>query len=153
MKLSESLKINSNNILIREFTMAGQTLRVRVPLASEMEAMNERVKNVEWQDQYKKMVDPLLEKKDSFDNEEIKFTDDDVLINDKSIKELAKVAAQTNARIVEMFKLLVPVIDGEDLSKLTYEEIENEFPFSVQLEVSKKIAEVISPGYEETRKN
>jgi hypothetical protein len=99
------------------------------------------------------MVDPLLEKKDSFDNEEIKFTDDDVLINDKSIKELAKVAAQTNARIVEMFKLLVPVIDGEDLSKLTYEEIENEFPFSVQLEVSKKIAEVISPGYEETRKN
>jgi hypothetical protein len=153
MKLSESLKINSNNIRIREFTMAGQTLRVRVPLASEMEAMNERVKNVEWQDQYKKMVDPLLEKKDSFDNEEIKFTDDDVLINDKSIKELAKVAAQTNARIVEMFKLLVPVIDGEDLSKLTYEEIENEFPFSVQLEVSKKIAEVISPGYEETRKN
>lgn len=153
MKLSESLKINSNNIRIREFTMAGQTLRVRVPLASEMEAMNERVKNVEWQDQYKKMVDPLLEKKDSFDNEEIKFTDDDVLINDKSIKELAKVAAQTNARIVEMFKLLVPVIDGEDLSELTYEEIENEFPFSVQLEVSKKIAEVISPGYEETRKN
>jgi hypothetical protein len=153
MKLSESLKINSNNIRIREFTMAGQTLRVRVPLASEMEAMNERVKNVEWQDQYKKMVDPLLEKKDSFDNEEIKFTDDDVLINDKSIKELAKVASQTNARIVEMFKLLVPVIDGEDLSKLTYEEIENEFPFSVQLEVSKKIAEVISPGYEETRKN
>lgn len=153
MKLSESLKINSNNIRIREFTMAGQTLRVRVPLASEMEAMNERVKNVEWQDQYKKMVDPLLEKKDSFDNEEIKFIDDDVLINEKSIKELAKVAAQTNARIVEMFKLLVPVIDGEDLSKLTYEEIENEFPFSVQLEVSKKIAEVISPGYEETRKN
>jgi hypothetical protein len=153
MKLSESLKINSNNIRIREFTMAGQTLRVRVPLASEMEAMNERVKNVEWQDQYKKMVDPLLEKKDSFDNEEIKFTDDDVLINDKSIKELAKVASQTNARIVEMFKLLVPVIDGADLSELTYEEIENEFPFSVQLEVSKKIAEVISPGYEETRKN
>jgi hypothetical protein len=153
MKLSESLKINSNNIRIREFTMAGQMLRVRVPLASEMEAMNERVKNVEWQDQYKKMVDPLLEKKDSFDNEEIKFIDDDVLINDKSIKELAKVSAQTNARIVEMFKLLVPVIDGEDLSELTYEEIENEFPFSVQLEVSKKISEVISPGYEETRKN
>jgi len=153
MKLSESLKINSNNIRIREFTMAGQALRVRVPLSSEMEAMNERVKNAAWEDQYKKMVDPLLEKKDSFDNEEIKFTDDDVFINDKSIKELAKVAAQTNARIVEMFKLLVPVVDGADLSGLTYEDVESEFPFSVQLDISKKIAEVISPGYEETRKN
>jgi hypothetical protein len=153
MKLSESLKINSNNIRIREFTMSGQSLRVRVPLASEMEAMNERVKNVSWEDQYKKMTDPIIEKKETFDNEEIQFTDDDVIINGKSTKELAKVAAQTNARIVEMFKLLVPVIDGADLSELTYADIESEFPFSVQLDVSKKIAEVISPGYEETRKN
>ena len=153
MKLSESLKINSNNIRIREFTMSGQSLRVRVPLASEMEAMNERVKNVSWEDQYKKMTDPIIEKKETFDNEEIQFTDDDVIINGKSTKELAKVAAQTNARIVEMFKLLVPVIDGADLSDLTYADIESEFPFSVQLDVSKKIAEVISPGYEETRKN
>ena len=153
MKLSESLKINSNNIRIREFTMSGQSLRVRVPLASEMEAMNERVKNVSWEDQYKKMTDPIIEKKETFDNEEIQFTDDDVIINGKSTKELAKVAAQTNARIVEMFKLLVPVIDDADLSELTYEDIESEFPFSVQLDVSKKIAEVISPGYEETRKN
>lgn len=153
MKLSESLKINSNNIRIREFTMSGQSLRVRVPLASEMEAMNERVKNVSWEDQYKKMTDPILEKKETFDNDEIQFTDDDVIINGKSTKELAKVAAQTNARIVEMFKLLVPVIDDADLSELTYEDIESEFPFSVQLDVSKKIAEVISPGYEETRKN
>jgi len=153
MKLSESLKINSNNIRIREFTMSGQSLRVRVPLASEMEAMNERVKNVSWEDQYKKMTDPIIEKKETFDNDEIQFTDDDVIINGKSTKELAKVAAQTNARIVEMFKLLVPVIDDADLSELTYEDIESEFPFSVQLDVSKKIAEVISPGYEETRKN
>lgn len=153
MKLSESLKINSNNIRIREFSMAGQSLKVRVPLASEMEAMNERVKNVNWEDQYKKMTDPLMQKKETLEGEEIQFTDDDVILNGKSTKELAKVAAQTNARIVEMFKLLVPVVDGADLSGLTYEDIESEFPFSVQLDVSKKIAEVISPGYEETRKN
>ena len=153
MKLSESLKINSNNIRIREFTMSGQSLRVRVPLASEMEKMNERVKNIDWEKEYQKITAPLLEKKEELQSEEIKFVDDDIFINNKSAKELAKVSAQTNARIVEMFKLLVPVIDGEDLSELTYEEIENEFPFSVQLEMSKKIAEVISPGYEETRKN
>lgn len=153
MKLSESLKINSENIRIREFSMAGQKLRVRIPLASEMDAMNERVKNAEFDKQYEKLSAPLLEQKGILQSEEIKFEDDDIFVSNKSIKEMAKVSAQTNARIVEMFKLLVPVIEGANMDDLTYEEIEAEFPFSTQIEISKKIAEVISPGYEETRKN
>lgn len=153
MKLSESLKINSENIRIREFTMAGQKLRVRVPLSSEMDSMNERVKNTEWEKYYEKLAAPFLEKKDKLESEEIKFEDDDILVGEKSIKEMAKVSAQTNARIVEMFKLLVPVVEDADMSQLTYEEIEAEFPFSTQIEIAKKISEVISPGYEETRKN
>jgi hypothetical protein len=153
MKLSESLKINAENIRIREFSMAGQKLRVRVPLASEMDAVNEKVKNTEWKEQYDKIVAPLLEKKEMFSDDEIKFLDDDVIVNERSMKEMAKMSAQTNARILEMFKLLVPAAEGDDFSQLTYEEIENEFPFSVQLEISRKIAEVISPSYEEARKN
>jgi hypothetical protein len=39
------------------------------------------------------------------------------------------------------------------MSATTYEEINSEFPFSIQLELMKKIIEVISPSYEETRKN
>lgn len=151
MKISENLKINSDSIRIRTFTMAGQTLKVRVPLASEMEAMSKRVSETDWQSKYNEFAAPLLEKKETLDGEKIEYKEDDIVIGGKSIKETAILAAQTNARIVEMFKLLVPV-DG-DLSNLTYEEIEAEFPFSVQLEISKKIAEVISPGYEETRKN
>jgi len=153
MKLSESLRINTENIRIREFIMAGQKLRVRVPLASEFDEMNTRIKNAEWQSHYEKLSAPLLEKKETLEGESFKFLDDDVIINDKSIKEMAQLTAQTNARIVEMFKLLVPVIEGADMTQLTYEEIETEFPFSVQLEVSRKIGEVIAPGYEETRKN
>lgn len=153
MKLSESLKINTENIRIRDFMMAGQKLRVRVPLASEFNEMNERIKNAEWQSHYDKLCAPLLEKKETLEGENFKFEDDDVIINDKSMKEMAQLTAQTNARVVEMFKLLVPVIEGADMSNLTYEEIETEFPFSVQLEVARKIGEVISPGYEETRKN
>jgi hypothetical protein len=151
MKLSQSLKIDANNIRIREFTMAGQKLRVRVPLAAEMELMNKRINEVEWQKKYDEFSIPLIERKDSLQGEKIEFAEDDILVDGRSIKETAILAAQTNARIVEMFKLLIPV-DG-DLENLTYEEIESEFPFSVQLEISKKIAEVISPGYEETRKN
>lgn len=153
MKLSESLKINSENIRIRDFTMAGQKLRARIPLSSEMDAINERVKNINFDEQYKKLSDPLIEKKELLESEEIKFVDDDILLNDKSIKEMAKSSAQTNARIVELFKLLVPVIDGANMNDLTYEEIEAEFPFSTQIEIAKKISEVISPGYEEIRKN
>ena len=153
MKLSESLKINAENIRIRDFTMAGQKLRVRVPLASEFDEMNQRIKNSEWQSHYDKLCAPLLEKKETLEGENFKFLDDDVIVNDRSMKEMAQITAQTNARVVEMFKLLVPVIEGADMSQLTYEEIESEFPFSVQLEVSKKIGEVISPNYEETRKN
>lgn len=153
MKLSESLKINSDNIRIREFTMAGQKLRVRIPLASEMDAINERVKNVSFEEEYKKLADPLMAQKEEFEGETIKFEEDDIVFNDKSLKEMAKMAAQTNARILEMFKLLVPVVDGANMDELTYEEIEAEFPFSTQIEISRKITEVISPNYEEIRKN
>jgi len=101
----------------------------------------------------KKWAKSIIEKKESIEGEAIEFKEDDILISGKSVKEMAKMAAQTNARILEMFKLLVPEMDGENMENLTYEEIENEFPFSIQIELSKKITEVISPGYEEARKN
>lgn len=151
MSLSNILKIDSTSIRIRSFQIGGQTLRVKVPLVSELEEMNKRVQNTEWQKKYDEFAKPLLEKKETLQGEKIEYKDDDIVIDGKSIKETAIMAAQTNARIVEMFKLLIPV-EG-DLSNLTYEQIESEFPFSVQLEISKKIGEVISPGYEETRKN
>jgi len=153
MKLSEKLKVNSQKIRVREFVIAGQKLRVRVPLVSEMDEMNDRVKNADISIQYEKLSAPLIEKKESIEGEAIEFKEDDILISGKSVKEMAKMAAQTNARILEMFKLLVPEMDGENMENLTYEEIENEFPFSIQIELSKKITEVISPGYEEARKN
>lgn len=152
MNLAGALKIDGNAVRIRSFEMAGQKLRVRVPLASEMELMKERVNNADYSENYQKLVTPFLEKKDLIKDEDIVFTDDDVIVNGKSSKELAKSSAQMSAQIVEMFKLLVPV-NGEDLSGLTIEDIDAEFPLSIQIEISKKISEVISPGYEETRKN
>lgn len=152
MNLAGALKIDGNAVRIRSFEMAGQKLRVRVPLASEMELMKERVNNADYSENYQKLVAPFLEKKDLIKDEDIIFADDDVIVNGKSSKELAKSSAQMSAQIVEMFKLLVPV-NGEDLSGLTIEDIDAEFPLSIQIEISKKISEVISPGYEETRKN
>lgn len=144
--------IDSSALRVRTFTMAGQTLKVRVPLASEVDAMAQRVDSAPWEDVYKKLSNPFLENKESTENEKIQFTDDDIIVDGNSIKEMAKMSAKTNARILEMFRLLVPAVDF-DMSQLTYEMIEDEYPFSIQLDLSKKIADVISPGYEEARKN
>lgn len=149
MKLSQSLKINSDNIRIREFTMAGQKLRVRVPLASEMEAITKAVDDVEWKSKFEELKKSFAADPDA----KIEHLADDVMINGKSIKELAVMSAKTEARIVHMIRLLVPAEEGFDMSQITYADIEAEFPFSVQIEMMKKISEVISPGYEETRKN
>lgn len=149
MKLSQSLKINSDNIRIREFTMAGQKLRVRVPLASEMEAITKAVDDVEWQGKFEDLKKSFAADPDAT----IEHLEDDVMINGKSIKELAIMSAKTEERIVQMVRLLVPAEDGFDMSQILYADIEAEFPFSVQIEMMKKISEVISPGYEETRKN
>lgn len=149
MKLSQSLKINSDNIRIREFTMAGQKLRVRVPLASEMEAITKAVEDVEWQAKFEDLKTSFAADLEAT----IEHLEDDVIVNGKSIKELAIMSAKTEERIVQMVRLLVPAEEGFDMSQISYADIEAEFPFSVQIEMMKKISEVISPGYEETRKN
>ena len=149
MKLSQSLKINSDNIRIREFTMAGQKLRVRVPLASEMEAITKAVDDVEWQGKFEDLKKSFGDDPDA----KLEQVEDDVTVNGKSIKELAIMSAKTEERIVRMIRLLVPAEEGFDMAQINYADVDAEFPFAVQIELMKKIAEVISPGYEETRKN
>ena len=149
MKLSSALNVNQN-IRIRSFTLGGQNFRVRVPLASEMEEISKIVDAVNSEEKFKEMSQPLRE---MTDQEKVQITDDDVIVDGKSIKELAKLTVQTEERILQMIRLLVPAQEGFDMNEITYADIEAEFPFAVQLELMRKIAEVISPGYEETRKN
>lgn len=153
MKLSEILKVNQEALRTRSFTLGGQKFRVRVPLSVELEAINKRVADVDVTDKIDEMIKPLLEKRKELESESIIYTEDDVIVDGRSTKELAKMTAQTEQRILEMIKLLVPEKANVSMDELTYAEINDEFPFAVQLELMKKIAEVISPGYEEARKN
>lgn len=153
MKLSSALKINQEILRTRSFVLAGQNFKVRVPLSSEMEVINKRISEVDVAKKTEELMNPLLEKKDSLESESIIYLDDDVLVDGKSVKDLARMTAQTEQRILEMVKLLVPEMEGANMDELTYEEINSEFPFPVQLELMKKITEVISPSYGETRKN
>jgi len=153
MKLSELLKVNQETLRTRAFILGGQKFRVRVPLAIELEAINKRISEVDYLAKTDELLKPLLEKKKELESENIVYTKNDVLVDGRSTRELAKMTAQTEQRILEMVKLLVTEIEGHSLDGLTYKEINDEFPFAVQLELMKKIAEVISPGYEEARKN
>jgi hypothetical protein len=78
-------------------------------------------------------------------------TDDDVIIEGRSTKELARSVILMEQRIVEYIKLLIP--ENGDWNDLTYEEVEAEWPMTVQLEMIAKISETIQPGYKDSRKN
>lgn len=139
-----------SNLRIKSFELGGHTFKVRVPLTKEMEEITARIQEVsdkELQERYEKMTSGF---RNGEKIEGIEITDDDVVVDGRSTKELAKTAIQAEQRVVEYFKLLV--IDG-DLEGLTYQEIENEFPFQVQLEIISKVSDAIQPGYKEQRKN
>lgn len=156
-KLSKSLGFDSKKLLTRSFEFNGQNFRVKVPLAVEAEEMYKKVENPpedRVEAKFQEITKELYEKRDSLEElkENVKFTENDILINDKSMREMAKIQVSTEIRIVESIKLLIPV-DNTDLSDITYSDIELEFPLPVQLQLVKRIAEVISPNYEENKKN
>lgn len=156
MSIAKSLKINQDAIRMRSFDFNGQTLRVRVPLTAEADELYEKIKEPSPElvkEKYEELSKPLLEKRKELEkSEDIKFANDDIIVGGNSVRELARTQAGGETRILETFKLLVPA-DGKDMKDLTYEQINEDLPLPIQLELVKKITEVISPSYEESRKN
>lgn len=154
-RLKKSLGVNLDQVRIREFDMAGQKFKVRVPLSGEADGIYERTKEPDQnlvEIKYKEISEPILANKEVLQSKDFVFTENDIVVKDQSMRQLAKNKAQTELRILETFKLLVTA-DGSSLENLTYEEIAEDFPLPVQLSMVKKITDVISPNYEETRKN
>jgi hypothetical protein len=139
-----------SNLRTKSFELAGYNFKVRVQLTKELDAMQERIEKFD-QDEFQRRFDKMTAsfRTGTFDGVEV--TDDDVIVEGRSTKELVKTILQMENRVVEYIKLLVPVngtIDG-----ITFEDIEAELPTSVQLEILAKISEAIQPGYKDSRKN
>jgi hypothetical protein len=146
---------NKKNLLTRTFELGGHIFKVRIPLVAESEQIYQKVStpNDETIEKiYQQITAPLRKFKEN-QTEEFEFTDDDILIEGRSMREAAKNKCITEARITEFFKLLVPELEGASLEDLTYQDIEEEFPISVQMQIVEKIGEVISPTYKEARGN
>ena len=101
---------------------------------------------------YQELSKELIENKDKakLDNE-IEFKDNDIIIKGKSLRDAAKNKALTEKRITTLFRFLVPEEKGFDMDSITYEMIEELFPFSIQMELITLIGDTISPNYKETR--
>ena len=145
---------NREKIFTRRFELGGHIFKVRIPYVHESDEIYKRINEpdeAKVAEAYKQMTEPLLALKDQ--DAGFTFTDDDVLIEGRSLKEAARQKVQVEIKITEFVKLLVPEQEGATLDDLTYEEIEAEFPMAVQMQLVEKIAEAISPTYKETKGN
>ena len=140
---------------IKKFELGGHAFRVRVPLVSESDALHSRIIKPD-SAAIDKIYADLTKSLDEFKtlkNEELVFTENDVVVSGRSMREAATNKAMMEARITEMIRLLQPENPANTLDDITYAEIELEWPLSVQLALVEKINEVISPGYKEIRGN
>jgi hypothetical protein len=143
------------DIRIKKFELGGHTFRVRVPLVSESDAIYAKVMTPNEEkvsEIYQQLTASLIQFKDK-ESDDFQFSDDDVIVSGRSMREAAKNKAMIETRVVEYIKLLVPESEDQTLDDITYKDIEDEFPLSVQMSLIKAIGEAISPTYEESRGN
>ena len=150
--LGSKYQENKLSILTRTFVLGDHTFKVRVPTAGEIEAIFAYYKTPNEDDVEKIYQEITANLRNNKDNKAdgVEFTNDDVIVDGRSMRETAKTKAGVQHGIVEYMKLLIPET-GASLEDLTYADIEEDFPFAVQLQFLDKIRETISTDYKETR--
>jgi hypothetical protein len=147
--LGKKYEENRLSVLTRSFELGDHTFKVRVPSVQEIEAIYNYFKNPnedkieqEYQAMIKMFGDPEKQ-----ENTEIK--DNDIVVEGRSMRETAKNKHILQYRITEYIKFLIP--ETGSLEDITYEDVEAEFPLSVQMTLVEKINEVISPDYKDIK--
>ena len=148
-------KFNKDAVRVKTFDYNGHTFKVKIPLTKEYETILETANKVDEEKlkkYYNDLVKDFVNNKDNIPEElGITFTDDDVILKDKSMREAAKNKLLTENRILALIRLLVPEEQGFDMQTVTYEMVEELFPFSVQLELIDLISNTITPTYKEQK--
>jgi hypothetical protein len=121
-----------NQIRTKSFTIGNYQFNVRVPLTAEVTALQERIAQVD-KDKLQARFEEMTKELRHSSIEGVEVTEDDVIVNGKSTRELANAVLMMEQRVVEYIRLLVPV--NGSLDDITYPEIEEEWPLSVQMEI------------------
>jgi hypothetical protein len=145
--LGKKYEENRLAVLTRTFDLGGHTFKVKVPSVQEIEAIYNYYKNPN-EEEVEKAYQVLV--KDLKTVEGIVEKDNDIVIEDRSMRETARNKHILQYRITEYIKFLIGE-NGETLNHITYEDVESEFPLAIQLTLVEKINEVISPEYKEVR--
>lgn len=148
-------KFNKDIIRTRSFDFNGHTFKVRVPLSAEYEAILKETQELDeskLEKYYNDLAQEFIKNKETIKPEDnVVFGDDDIVVQGRSLKETAKNKLITDNRILAMIRLLVPEEKDFDMATVTYEMVDELFPFSVQLELLERIGDVISPSYVTTK--
>ncbi len=148
-------KFNKDIIRTRSFDFNGHTFKVRVPLSSEYESILKQTQEIDeakLDKYYNELAQEFIKNKDTIKPEDdVVFGDNDIVVQGRSLKETAKNKLITDNRILAMIRLLVPEEKDFDMATVTYEMVDELFPFSVQLELLERIGDVISPSYVTTK--
>jgi len=138
-------------------------LKVRIPLKKEMEELLEKISTPSEERVnalYKKLSagiqaaieeggEDFLEAVNS-ERETIKVSDDDIVVEGTSIRQVARMTAINENQVEEFFHLLQSE-NGEPITE-TYEEISSEFPEQVIKEIVSQIDMAIRPDYKTAKK-
>lgn len=147
--LGKKYEENRLSVLTRSFELGDHTFKVRVPSVSEIEAIYNYYKNPNEEKIELEYQNMLKEFGSLKEKEGVEVKDNDMIIDGRSIRETAKNKHILQHRIVEYIKFLIP--ETGSLEDITYEDVEAEFPLSVQMTLVEKINEVISPEYKDIK--
>jgi hypothetical protein len=140
------------------------TLKVRIPLKHEMELITEKIANPDpekveliYNDLTKTMKQSLEDGGEEFlkllnsEKETIKITDDDIIINGTSTRQVSNMTAIWQTQVEQYFHLLESET-GDPIDE-TYEQISSEFPEQIIKEIVTAIDGAIRPDYKTAKKN
>jgi len=147
--LGKKYEENRLSVLTRSFELGDHTFKVRIPSVQEIEAIYNYFKNPneeKIEQEYQLMIKAFENLKDQ---EGVEVKDNDFIIEGRSIRETAKNKHILQHRIVQYIKFLIP--ETGSLEDITYEDVETEFPLTVQMTLVEKINEVISPDYKDIK--
>ena len=156
MTLASAFGTSIQSVRTRSFDMGGHTFKVKVPLTAETEAMFDRIKSIDEakaEAHYVSLSKEFLNNREKYATDpEIVYNENDIVVKGYSLRETSRNKVMTETRVVEMVKLLVPENSDFDMSSVTYDQIEELFPFAIQMELVEEISKVISPNYVDSRK-
>jgi len=147
--LGKKYEENRLSVLSREFTVGNHTFKVKIPTVAQIEKIYNYLKNPD-KEAIEKEYQEAVKNLTAEEKQKAVVSQDDTIIDGKSLKQYITSVHGVKYRIVEYVKFLVPEIEG-GFDNLEYADIEAEWPLAKQMEIVDKINEVISPDYKEIR--